>query len=148
MLVHPKHRENGDIIQSILVIAIFTIIVMAMVSLLTQSIRSKNSTIFAAGMTTTIQKAELKSVVNPAEVNEYTTGTMTYAELVEDVSGIQPDSVPDSVKNSIVQYIPQPEGHYIVCVESKGENVEPGIYVYNTKRNGAVLSDSCSASNT
>lgn len=139
--VHKIRREDGDVIQSILMIAVFAIISLMLVNITVGAVSSKTE--FADSFRAVATKAETWAVANPPEAAQYTSGNMTYSELVNAVAADELSVVPEAIQNSTVQYLEQGDGQYKVCVPDMDIEDEKSTYVYSTDTDSLELKESC-----
>lgn len=141
---HRNTRENGDVLHTILTVAVFVIMVAMLLGALMQFVTNKGTSIEADNFRTVVSQAETWSVANPSDANAYISGNMTYSELVNIVANDKLGEVSDGMKNSKVQYLEKENGEYTACVENTNETkAELSTYVYNTEIDGVTLEESC-----
>lgn len=138
---NKSYKENGEIIQSILMVSMFAIITTIVIGVVSSAL---TLTATSEKMLSVAQKVEKWSIANPVDAAHLTTGDMSYFDLVTKTDSLEVvgDELVEYGSNK-VQYIEKGEGNYELCVAFSAERDDTEFFVYSTISNDVETKESC-----
>ncbi|MBC9704786.1 MAG: hypothetical protein H9W81_07400 [Enterococcus sp.] len=134
-MLKAHRNENGEIIESILVLAIFVIITMVICGNLMNAIQYRTQHNDGVLL---MRQAEQWAVSNPAEMSTLVSSKMSYGELASKTGY----PIDEDLQDHRVIYVAKDNNNYQICVSDRETPDEPD-FVYETSTDSISHPDNC-----